>query len=191
MTRRRLLTLLLLILGAVVIPFLWRPWRLIQLVADAFKPRIDPSSATGALSDDEMASVVAFAEVLVEERTLSPAERGYLIEHVTDRTRSTPGYLALYRTTATLLDRLARTSFAALDLRGRADVMIRHRLTVSEVRIREYLLPFRRPELLVRALAVPDLIHGYYRSPAGWAVVGYAAFPGRCSNLIRYTRREG
>ena len=35
---------------------------------------------------------------------------------------------------------------------------------------------------IVRTRAVPDLIGGYYGSPAGWAVVGYQSFPGRCGD---------
>jgi hypothetical protein len=54
----------------------------------------------------------------------------------------------------------------------------------------ECLLPFRREELTVRALAVPELIAGYYRCAAGWAVVGYVAYPGRCGDPRRYTRAE-
>jgi len=42
----------------------------------------------------------------------------------------------------------------------------------------------------VREKAVPDLINGYWRSPAGWAAVGYGVFPGRCGDLTRYTRPE-
>jgi len=42
----------------------------------------------------------------------------------------------------------------------------------------------------IRTRAVPDLIGGYYGSPAGWAVVGYTTFPGRCEDLTRYVRAE-
>src|SRR2546422_7827598 len=31
--------------------------------------------------------------------------------------------------------------------------------------------------------ALPIFLAGYYGSPAGWAVVGYATFPGRCGDL--------
>ncbi|MBI3455596.1 MAG: hypothetical protein HY002_07395 [Candidatus Rokubacteria bacterium] len=137
-----------------------------------------------------MENLVAFAEMLVEGKVLSPTERGHIIEHIEDRVRSGPRYLALYRMTARLLDRLSGNRFATLDLRERTEVMVRHRLTPDDVGTREYLVPSHRQELAVRALAVPDLIEGYYRSPAGWAVVAYGAFPGRCSDLIRYTRAE-
>jgi hypothetical protein len=43
---------------------------------------------------------------------------------------------------------------------------------------------------VVRTRVIPDLIEGYWGSPAGWAAVGYEAFPGRCGDLTRYTRSE-
>jgi hypothetical protein len=151
------------------------------------KPRLDASAQTGALSAVELENLAAFGEVLVEGRTLSTTERSHLIEYLDNLTRSTPGYLPLYRMTASLLDHLAGARFGSLDVRARAEVMVRHRLTSDDVSAREYLLPVGRQELAVRVLAVPDLIGGYYRSAPGWALVGYDAFPGRPSNLIRYT----
>ena len=47
--------------------------------------------------------------------------------------------------------------------------------------------PFPDDASLVRTRVVPNLIAGYYASPAGWAVVGYDVFPGRCGDLARYT----
>jgi hypothetical protein len=187
MTRRALLRALLLAVSATMV--LLSAWRLglRQLVADVVKPRLDPASPRGNLSDPELDTIVAFAEVLVEGRTLAPEERRHLIEHVSDRTRTTPGYLSLYRTTARLLDRLTPAPFSTLAVPDREALMARHRLADSGVRWIEYLLPVGREALPVRVLAVPDLIAGYYRSPAGWAVVGYAAFPGRCGTLLRYT----
>jgi len=190
MTRRRFLQWLVLGLGAIALLVAWRSRRLFELVARFARPRLDRSSPPGLLSAEEMATIIAFAEVLAEGRPLSPAELGYLADHVNDRTQRRPGYLSLYRTTAQALDRLTRTRFSALELGDRTAVITRHRLAESDVRIRECLLPFRRRELAIRALAVPDLLAGYYGSPAGWAVVGYAAFPGRCGDLARYTRSE-
>ena len=167
----------------------WRPQRLARLVSLRFRPRLD-ATAPGVLSEREMRTIVAFTAVLVEGRELAVPEAGYVVEHVTDRAGTTPGYLSLYRKTAGLLDRLAGAPFESLPLKQRASLMVRHRLTDSDVRIREYLLPWGREALAVRVLAVPDLIGGYYLSPAGWAAVGYEAFPGRCGNLTRYTSAE-
>jgi hypothetical protein len=189
-TRRRILQLLVVAAGsALALLLFWRPQRLAHLVSLRFKPRLD-ATPPGALSRREAETIVAFAAVLVEGRELNAQEAGYVVEHVTDRAGKTPGYLALYRKTAGLLDRLAGVPFSSLSLEQRIDLMVEHRFTDSDVRIREYLLPWGRDTLAVRALVVPDLILGYYLSPAGWAAVGYEAFPGRCGDLTRYTRAE-
>jgi hypothetical protein len=189
-TRRRILQVLLGAAGAALaLLVFWRPQRLAQIVSLRFKPRLD-ATAPGVLSEREMRSIVAFAAVLVEGRELAAQEAGYVAEHVAERAGKTPGYLALYRRTAVLLDRLAGAPFESLSLEPRTSLMVRHRLTDSDVRIREYLLPWGREALAVRALAVPDLIGGYYLSPAGWAAVGYEAFPSRCGDLTRYTSAE-
>lgn len=133
---------------------------------------------------------MSFGEVLAVGRPLSAVEKLNFIEQIDDQTRNVPGYLALYRMTANLLDRLVQTSFSALDIRDRTELLVRHQLTSYDVSTRECLFSFQRQELAVRALAVPDLIKSYYRSAAGWAVVGYEAFPGRCGDLNRYTRAE-
>src|SRR5262245_20002537 len=189
-TRRTLLRTLLLIASLAML--LVSSWRLglKALSARLLEPRLDASALTGALSDVELSTVVAFAEVLVEGRTLSAVEREHVVEHIRNRVLRRPGYLALYRTTARVLDGLASAPFATLELSDRAAVMVRHRLTGSHVAQVEYLWPLQRAQLTVRVLAAPDLIAGYYRSPAGWAAVGYAAYPGRCGDLIRYTKPE-
>ena len=44
--------------------------------------------------------------------------------------------------------------------------------------------------LAIRSRVIPDLIEGYWSSPAGWAAVGYTTFPGLCGSLARYTRSD-
>ena len=154
-----------------------------------FKPRLD-ATAPGVLFEREMQTIVAFAAVLVEGRELDGQEASYVVEHVTDKAGRMPGYLALYRKTAGLLDRLAGAPFSSLSLEQRTGLMVQHRFTDYDVRIRECLRLWGRESLAVRALAVPDLIGGYYLSPAGWAAVGYRAFPSRCGDLTRYTSAE-
>ena len=190
MTRRRLLQIALVALGAMVILISWRPAWLAGALARRLRPRLDSSSPTGLLSAQEIQTVVAFAEIVVGGRALAPVERGHVQEHIGERTQATPGYLALYRSTSVLLDSLAGGSFWALDRAGRAGIVSRHDLGNADVRIREYLWPFRRREQSVRALAVPDLVAGFYASPAGWALVGYTVFPGRPGDLVRYTKAE-
>lgn len=145
----------------------------------------DLESTVGPLSPPELEDLVAFAEVLVDGRALSPVERRHLVDHIETRMRLDAGYRALYRTTVDLLNRLADARFSTLDIAQRIALMTRHRLTASGVRPDEN--PGAFPEAArVRTRAVPDLIGGYYGSPAGWAAVGYDAFPGECGDLARY-----
>lgn len=150
----------------------------------------DPEEATGTLTPAELAAVVALGEILAEGRVLAAGERRHLVEHVEWRARETPGHVTLYRITARVLDRLAGGPFAALDAARRSELMIRHRLTDPIVRPDENLGAFPEEVREVRARAAPDLVGGYYASPAGWAIVGYTVFPGRCGDLARYTRAE-
>jgi hypothetical protein len=190
-TRRNALTVLLTVaswLDARAFP--WRRGHPGGASAAPPDTRRNSSAPAGALSQREMESILAYAEVLVEGRTLAPAERKHLIEHIEHQTRNSPGALLLYQLAAGLLDRVALVHFSTLDLRKRAAIVASHRLVPDAVRREDSLLPSERQVSAVRAFVVPDLIAGYYASPAGWAAVGYRAFPGRCSNLIRYTRAE-
>jgi hypothetical protein len=153
---------------------------------------VPPSPVPGGLlSEFEIEALVAFAEVLVEGRPLSPVERGYLIDHISVRTAQGSGYyVSLYQTAVRFLDRLAGGRFSSLGIAQRILLTARHRLVSSDLRPGEHLTPFPEDEREVRARTVPDLIGGYYGSPAGWAVVGYGTFPGQCGDLARYTTPE-
>lgn len=144
------------------------------------------SADGGPLSDTEKETLLAFAEVLVGSRPLSPPERGELLSDIADRGRASEDTLALYRETAALLDRLARTPFTTLGMRERLEVVARHDLAPSRARV---LRPHDAAYAVQKRVA-PDLIAGYYSSPMGWAAVGYGIFPGRCGDLVRYTRPE-
>lgn len=191
MTRRTLIQRLFLILG--ISPFGPKePWpgRVAEAGPRPVRPLLDPTPESGTLSKAEMDDLVAFAEVLVGDGTLPLVERGYLVEHIEDRMRRSPGYPSLYRTTVKTLERLAGRRFASLETRERLEVIARHRLAVSEIWPDENLGRFPDAIRALRKRAVPDLIGGYYASPAGWAVVGYEVFPGRCGDLTRYARPE-
>ncbi len=88
------------------------------------------------------------------------------------------------------LERLAGRRLASLEIQQRTELIARHRLAVSLVRPDEDLGPFPEEVRTLRTRIVPDLIGGYYNSPAGWAAVGYDTFPGRCGDLTRYGRSE-
>jgi hypothetical protein len=188
--RRALLLLALVVAGALTVGLRRHIARLKSAVASRLRPRLDASAPTGTLPEHERDTILAFGEVLAADRALSPAERRSYGEHIDEQTRSTPGQLAAFRLAAELLDRLAGTSFSSLDIGERVALVARHGLAAHRVSTTEYLLPFRRQELTARVLAVPELIAGYYRCAAGWAVVGYAAYPGRCQDPRRYTRPE-
>ena len=192
MTRRSFLTSLLsLFVGILGLTFLSRSKQWIYNFAILFRPRLDPLSPTGALSASDMETIVAFGEALVVETPFSETEKGYLSRHIDHRTKNTPGFFSVYRLTADFLQCLVPSGeFSKLPLGERIKVLTRHDLLSYDVQAREYLSPFHREELMARTLAVPDLIVGYYASPAGWAVVRYETFPGRCGDLSRYTHPD-
>jgi hypothetical protein len=134
---------------------------------------------------------MAFAGTVVEGRALDPAGRAYLLEHVEDRIRRRPGHLALYRTTVRTLARLAGRPFAELPVAERIELLTRHRLADFQASAEETDSgPLPDDMRAIRKQVVEDLIGGYYGSPAGWAIVDYQVFPGRCGDLTRYTRAE-
>ncbi len=146
---------------------------------------------TARLSAAELESLVAFGEVLLEGRTLPPPERGYLVGFIEERTAGSAAYLSLYRMTAGTLDHLAGRPFASLPLGERGAMVERYGLAAWQAPPAGDPSPLSAEVLALRTRAVPDLIRGYYASPAGWAVVGYDSFPGRCGDPTRYTRPEG
>jgi hypothetical protein len=182
---------LLLALGGEQVGLLGRLGRWAKSVAAALAPS-PAESAPAVLSPSDVRDLVAFAEVLVGGDALPTVERAYLVDHVQQQQRAADGeyYVALYLTTVRVLTRLSGARFATLDLAVRRALMARHRIGVSNVRPDESPGTLRGDVRTVRTRAVPDLISGYYASPAGWAVVGYSIFPGRCGDLMRYTRAE-
>jgi hypothetical protein len=147
------------------------------------------SADSPVVSEGEMDSLVAFAEAVVGGRPLSPAARSDLVAHLKESAKSEPEQRAVYRRATGSLDCLAAGRFSALSMSDRAALIARHRLAgagAASDRTAE-----RCPEIAeIRSRVLPDLVAAYWRSPAGWAVVGYRAFPGRCSDLTRYTHRE-
>ena len=123
-------------------------------------------------------------------RPLSADERKDLIDNVQERAGQDEDTRSLYRTTASLLERLAGARFSTIDRPQRVVVIQRHRLAVRDVFPDEPLGSWPEDMREVRTRAVRRLIEDYYASPSGWAVVGYQVFPGRCGDLSRYTRAE-
>lgn len=145
---------------------------------------------SGTLSEAEMEDLVAFGEVLVEGRTLAFTERAFLFENIENRTTGSPEYVSFYRTAASTLNRVAGRRFSRLEIRERLEVITRHGLAGWRHQSGED-PGLSSPEIhTLRRRVVPDLVRSYYNSPAGWAVVGYERFPGRCGDLTRYTRPD-
>jgi hypothetical protein len=185
MTRRGLIRRLLLIFTASA----GLPWPVAgRQEVEAAQPVQAGDTPAPALSASELDDLVAFGEVVVGSGPLSPLERGFLIDHIQYRLPRADGhYFSAYRTTVGLLRRLAGVRFSSMDVEQRRALVTRYRLGTARVWPDEELGPFPDDVRTVRTQVVADLIGGYYRSPAGWAVVGYDAHPGRCSDLARYT----
>jgi hypothetical protein len=192
MTRRNFLrSLVSFLLAVLALASFSRPKQWVYNFANRFRPRLDPLSPRGTLSKHEIDALVAFGETLIGEKPFSEAEKEYLRGHIDYQTKNTPGFFSAYRLTANLLqDMTSSGEFVKLAVRERIDLLKRHDLLSYDVQAREYLSPFHRQELTTRTLIIPDLIGGYYASPAGWAVVRYDTFPGRCGDLSLYTRPE-
>jgi hypothetical protein len=188
-TRRSLIRRALLILGIDPVGVIGCASR--RVVERAGPPILAAPDPASELSRAEIADLVAFGEALVEGRTLELAERQSLVEHIADRIRRNPGYLALYRKTVSTLDRLAGRPFASLEMDERLELIARYRLVGPPEPEAENLGSLPKEMDALRMQTVPDLIRGYYGSPAGWATVGYQTFPGRCGDLTRYTRAAG
>jgi hypothetical protein len=188
-TRRSLIRRALLILGLSPVGLMGCASR---RVAGRAAPPVRAAPEPGAeLSRAEMADLVAFGEALVEGRTLDLAGRQSLVEHISDRMKRNPGYIALYRTAVSTLDRLAGRPFASLEIDERLQLIARYRLVGPPEPEGENPGPLAKEMDALRMQTVPDLIRGYYGSPTGWAVVGYQTFPGHCGDLTRYTRAAG
>jgi hypothetical protein len=147
-------------------------------------PKLDMSYPTGVLQDDEMRTIIALAEVLVPAEFTPPEDffRGY-VDWVT---RGQPGYLKEYRGAARMLDATARSHGKSALFRELAvperDELLRTLLWQYDaddriVRKLEKVTASRDASALRQCIMNP-MIQYYYRSPYGWAVVGYKHFPG-------------
>jgi len=182
-TRRTLLQGLVVALGGDQAGLLVALGRRARAVAAWLAPGA-AESATASLSRDDLDDLVAFTGVLVTGAELPDVERGHVVDHIQEHERAGNDYqVEAYRATVRVLGRLAGARFARLDVAGRLALVRRHELGRSVDRPGD-----TDDTRVVRARVVPDLIGAYYGSPAGWAVVGYRAFPGRCDVLDRYTR---
>ena len=192
MTRRQVVTAALtLVLIAFLFVLVWPIPPLRRALIALLRPRVDTRAPTGALSAAELDTLLAYAEVLAAPARWSEEDRQALAHHVEERAGRRPGFLALYRTTARVLEERADRRFTVMGRAERTRLIVRERLVPASLRPLDYLTTLDRRRLSVSGLAAPDLLQGYYDSASGWAIVGYTSFPGRCGDLMRYTRPEG
>jgi len=182
----------LIILSSAVAGIVSLPWLkpVFYDLGEAFVPRMPEPATTGLISSGEIETLLAYAEVLSDITPFSDETRQYLRSHITDRTQNTPGYLSLFQMTAAFVNHLGEGRFSSLPRPDRISTLEKSGLMSCRVHRRECFSPFGRKERAIRALAATDLVSAYYRSPAGWAVVGYAYPRGHCGDLTRYTRAE-
>jgi hypothetical protein len=145
------------------------------------------ASAPPPLSAAELDTLVAFGEVIVDGRALSSEARTALTEALTGAIQGAPDRVDLYRGAVQLLDGLGGRALGRLDLADRAALITRHRLDIRAVADEPAMPDDAR---FIRTSLGPELVVAYWRSAAGWAAVGYQTFPGRCGDLVRYTRPE-
>lgn len=157
------------------------------LIAIAWlRPATACASELRPLSGAELDTLLAFGEVVVDGRLLPAAARATLTEAIADAISHAPDRASLYRGAALFLDHLAGRELGSLEFADRAELIARHRLDIRAVaheRVAD-------DALFIRTSLGPELIVAYWRSAAGWAAVGYQTFPGRCGDLVRYTRPE-
>ena len=181
MTRRRFLAL-----GAVLALFVGlgvSPLRskVLDKIVKWRWPGLDWHAPVGDLSVEESATVAALASVLV------PGNYPFLMDHVARKTTTEPGFLKEYRNAVKLLNESTRriwardTRFENLDPGGRERVVesILWRYSADDkwtILLEKLVVSKRR--LAFRWFVVRDLLSAFYRSSAGWKVVGYTKYPG-------------
>jgi len=156
--------------------------------SNALRPTLDPTAPTGPVPSPALATLLAFAEVVVVGETLPGAGREAVQASLQEGAAARPGHRALCEAAAALLDRLAGGSFVALSLAARTALVAEHRLAEYPVGRLELLSPRNRVAFALRDLLVPELITTYYDSPAGWAEVGYRRPYGECGEGREYTK---
>jgi len=163
---------------------------------------VDPGTGTGPLSADMEGRLWSLAVVLLPSR-IKPEGRSAVEEHLRWRALESPGYRAAFEQGLALLDQETRKRFPQQvrfqDLsREQANQVLTSLLAGIDPYPRfrqvprEVLLSFvdqgRLARFHFRRHLVSEILHAYYQSGAGWALVGYEAYPGRCGGPGFYSR---
>ena len=155
-------------------------------------PRLDRSTPMGRLSDEESGTIAALIAVLVQ------GDHPFLLDHVARRTATEAGFLKEYRNAVRLLNQSARRvqgdakRFEELNAveRDRALESILWRYSGDDrwMILLEKLF-VSKGRLNFREFVVRDILKAFYRSGAGWRVVGYTKYPGiPAKDPLEYTR---
>jgi len=151
-------------------------------------PKLDITYPVGILQDTEMHTIVALGEALAAPQAIPPAD--FFRDYVNMVTKSRPGFLREYQRAAALLNatsadlfgRDVRPQFAELSAPQRDKVLqaqLYHYPGNDRVAAKLEKLSATRDALALRMYVMAPMIEYYYRSPYGWAVVGYKSLPGR------------
>lgn len=160
---------------------------------------LDRDASTGSLTDSELATIIALAEVLYPPDT--EADVAALARaHASSRCERDPGYLPAYRAAVELLNERAAansTGKGFVDLSPAQRDGILHALlwSYSGRRFIHFLgrhaeaVAISAEALSLRRFVVADLLQAYYGSHWGWTTVGYSHYPGiPAADPLDYTR---
>jgi len=147
-------------------------------------PVLNVTSSRGVLQADEMQTVIALGETLAPSKFMLPQD--FFREFVDDVTRTRPGLLKEYQGAVQLLDTHAQgfgdaTRFHALASSARDEVLralLWHYDAGNATARKLEGFATSRDVSALRIYVMDPMIEHYYRSPLGWAVVGYKSFPG-------------
>jgi hypothetical protein len=174
----------------------WR-FQLQDHVRVSLQPALDSTAPVGVLTDSELGTMEGLIETLVPgdgDRSVI----GYLVAYVSNKAATEAGYLTEYKKAVRILQG------GAVSVHGEGSDF--HRLSLAERgEILEEVLPkyeahsrwmrwYKRlfasaDEKAFREFVVRDILKQYYKSPAGWAVVGYQFYLGvPRSDYLDYTR---
>lgn len=163
-------------------------------------PQLDITFPLGLLQDLEMHTVIALGEVLAPEEYVPPAN--FYSEKINSITQKQPGFLKEYQRAVVLLNTTTTAHFGRGTARRFEEL---HRVERDEV-LRKLLWQYRGDDLIrqkvekitasqdalaLRIYVMGPLIEHYYRSPHGWAVLGYESFPGQPHDPRAYTLPPG
>jgi hypothetical protein len=183
-SRRRFLQAAVIVSAAATAAYIAKPQLRKQLL-----PELDTTYPLGVLPDEDMRNIVALGETLVAPESVPPVD--FFHDYVNAVTQSERGLLKEYECASELLNRssaglfvqgAARQQFAELPLSRRDKVLqaLLWQYSGSDRIVPKVeKLAASRDALALRMYIMGPLIEHYYRSPYGWAVVGYESFPGR------------